>query len=93
MLVPKYKQWQNGQREFSLRVLTRQALDVGATHEVLGGGGHKVAALYFSCNISAAHKCRNAKPGTQPPENLAEVICKFSANPISDDVTVTSEVK
>ena len=74
--------------------LTRQALGVGATLEALGGGGHKVAfPLYFSRNISATRKRRNAKLCTHLPEYLAEVVCKFGADPISDDVTVTSEVR
>ena len=72
-------------------ILTRQALGVGATREALGAG-HKVAPLYFSRDISATRKRRSAKLCTHLPEYLAEVMCKFGADPISDDVTVTSEV-
>ena len=58
-----------------------------------GGGGHKVPPLYFSRNISATRKRRSAKLCTHLPEYLAEVVCKFGADRISDDVTVTSEVR
>ena len=34
----------------------------------------------------------DAKYCAHLPEYLAEVVCKFCANPISDNVTVTSEV-
>ena len=68
--------------------LTRQALGVGATREALGGW-HKVAPLYFSRNISAKRKRRDAKLCTHLPEYIAEVVCKFDADSISDDVTVT----
>ena len=67
-------------------------LGVGVTHEALGG--IKLPhPLYFSRNISAMRKRRSAKLCAHLPEYLAEVVCKFGANPISDDVTVTSEVK
>ena len=58
-----------------------------------GAGGHKVAPLYFSCNISTTRKHRNAKRCTHLPEYLAEVMCEFGAGPMSDDLTVTSEVR
>ena len=72
-------------------LLTRQALR-GRRHPQ-GAGGHKVAPLYFSRNISATRKRRNAKLCTHLPEYLADVVCQFSGGPISDDVTVTSEVR
>ena len=76
----------------TLTFLTRQALGVRASREALGGR-HKVAPLYFSRNVSATRKRRNAKLSTHLPEYLAEVMCKFGADPISDDVTVTLEVR
>ena len=82
----------SGIGNFFKSVLTRQALGVGATHEALGGG-IKLPPLYFSRNISATRKRRSAKLCTHLPEYLAEVMCKFGADPISDDVTVTSEVR
>ena len=74
--------------------LNRQALGVGATREALGGGGMKLPPpLYFSSNISATREPRNAKLYTHLPEYLVEVMCKFGADPMPDDVTVTSEVR
>ena len=48
--------------------------------------------IYLSRNISATPKRRDAKPCTDLPECLAEVVCKLDANPISDDITMTSEI-
>ena len=58
-----------------------------------GGGGIKLHPLYFSPNISATPKRRNAELCTHLPEYLAEVVSTFDADPVSHDVTVTSEVR
>ena len=58
-----------------------------------GGRGLKVTPLYFPRNISATRTRRSAKLCTHLLEFLAEVVCKFGADPISDDVTVMSEVR
>ena len=72
--------------------LTLQALGGRrrATHEALGD---IKLPPYLSRNISAMRKHRNAKLCTHLPKYLAEVMCKFGANPMSDDVTEISEVK
>ena len=72
-------------------VLTRQAL--GSAPLARRWEGHKVVPLYFSQNISATRKRRNAKLCTHLPDYLAEGVCKFGADSTSDDVTVTSEVR
>ena len=73
--------------------LTRQALGVGvgAAYEALRGA--LSCPLYFSRNISKTRKRRSGKRCTHLLEYLAEVVCKFGADPITDDVTMTSEVK
>ena len=58
-----------------------------------GGRGYKVDPVYFSVNISSKRKRKSAKLCTHLPETPGEVVYKFGANPISDDVTVMSEVK
>ena len=72
--------------------LTRQALGVGATREALGG--HKVAP-FTSHAISLQRVSVEARnyACTHLLEYLAEVVCECGADPISDDVTVTSEVR
>ena len=65
----------------------------GRRHPWGAGGGHKVASLYISRNISATRERRNAKLCTHLPDYLAEVVCNFDADPTSDDVTETSEVR
>ena len=71
--------------------LTRQALGLRATRQPLEG--HKAAPLYFYDDIVAKRRYREAKLRTHLPEYLAQVVSKFGVDPISSDVTVTSEVK
>ena len=62
-------------------------------HPPAAGGGHKVAPLYFCNDVVGMRKGREAKLCTHLSEYLAEVVFKFGVDPISNDVTVTSEVK
>ena len=92
LLAPKIYTLEGLREPMCLRkwaLLTRQALGVCATHEPLGGG-HKVAPLCFSRNISATQRRRDAKLCTHLPEYLAQVVCKFGVDRIQRDVTVTS---
>ena len=47
-----------------------------------GGGGHKVAPLYFCDDIVGTRKDREAKLCTHLPEYVAEVVSKFGVDPI-----------
>ena len=47
-----------------------------------GGGGHKVAPLYFCEDIVATRRDREAKRCTHLSEYLAEVVSKFGVDPI-----------
>ena len=78
-------------QDFFLILIFLTSLITSLIVNPVGAGGRRQPGriscpLYFSHNISATRKRRNAELCIQLPEYLTEVVCKSGANLISDDV-------